>query len=1555
MLTTPLHDAKNTTSAVLPTASQLHQGQLQDYELLLDSLRSPFTSITDFKNKLFRPRPFSPLDQENETGQSALQQLMKDTEYRAYCAKKNVSPHYLTVTLKDGAYAYETSNREGKNKTALTLNGNPNWSVLQTRIEASVPLLGGQIRYDRLVSLPGFATFYGIASWDPTHATEHQQAIDTLEEKLASFRSGLEDNFNIVDFRPSPVKHDLEASDSTLSVAALRSKARLRKVHTQFASREIKQIIQSCLPDETTSLLTHLAGDILSSAATDRVRAVPSVYLEKILRSKEAEEFGNHLLSQLDWYGGKSAEESSPHIRTGVIANAMRIWFQSPPTELPERIAGYDWQARSNWGKSYQSIRNEFETHLLTSRKASSEKEAIVLARLFLRQFPIEFRIADIPADLAYRSSVVWVNFLNGVNLAKAIDPALLRRLTFQQLVNLPLNKAEGASAEQLSQISLTRLPATLDWAKTQGVIPDTQGAEYTRQDIDLAVSELDKHTKELNDVITQLNEKPPERFTIAKKEMEKLLGKGAFISDGRKLAKEPVSGGFTDTPRLRGHEFDYFPFIEVLASDEFKDHERWLVTDLDGITVRQQWIRMDEHRSITTGRSWPIAGLFFAGRQMVLIPHAKLPDVKELFDKDFNRYQERVRAAYETLIKSLLASLPFSDRQALELGTLTLHTLRKETYRVEAKYETPEKILPLRARYGLLLHTTYKGQIRTYELLPKAGVIRNIDTLAPSLFGGKMKTENWPIGMNSNSVKVLRHKTLPFDWNAHSTGAKPKNAATCEAIIEQLGQTFMAPSQSVENTDSIPLSITSSRCLEISKFISTHLPFNDPVKLRKDAYGQTIFEQDKAHKKNILEAMKTFVPFWKSIEDASSDDPKRNVNGAFGLSMDLVAFAQPVGKLVSGSAKMISNSARLALSLRLPAFTSTMKSVSIQTLQALTPLDGIPQLLTGLGLAGLKLSKSAIFKFKLLSGRAGHFDFKLSLPQISDGSSWKPLVSGDQLAMIKGIDDVPVRNIAPSGEASYRLVDPLSSKPYGPALTSSELSLGRSHYRTMTDNDNQHFIKLPANARVHELPEVDGRTTLIIDNLAYRLDNGRLVRADLVDADDTFKAIPCRVRRAPGATCESTYANSRTPAPPPDIGSFDQSKGWAPWFGDVIYTPATGRAAMPIASIRAHSSLNATLEFQKGIYGRVMVSVPVAGEPLVDNFRVGAILVQAQDNSRHYVFMRLNAGDFFVSECLEGQSLRGLMTFKKAQTLPQVLKDELMTVYTGSLNANNMVAIHGQEAVERALKTMEEIAIPIGSHVNPPDTLKLLKVDTSPGEAALFDHATRMIIRRSTDGAASWSLSKAASDNVRETTATVFNHLFQKTVITVTSSSLDGPKALKIDNTMRQLQRLISSNTGRPIHSPRNIAFVEVKPKTGGHEVYVSVSGNQGDTGYLPLFAKNRHSGEVKVGNISYFNIDHRANFPQTALSVTAEGKIQAIPHTIDNIETYTPQLTSRPTSLDTESKLISVIRQKYPDPKQLDSITIATTMAPCDSCSVVMKQFGYDGNPAALDVIWK
>jgi hypothetical protein len=121
-----------------------------------------------------------------------------------------------------------------------------------------------------------------------------------------------------------------------------------------------------------------------------------------------------------------------------------------------------------------------------------------------------------------------------------------------------------------------------------------------------------------------------------------------------------------------------------------------------------------------------------------------------------------------------------------------------------------------------------------------------------------------------------------------------------------------------------------------------------------------------------------------------------------------------------------------------------------------------------------------------------------------------------------------------------------------------------------------------------------------------------------------------------------------------------------------------------------------------------------------------------------------------------------------------------------------------------------------------------------------------------------------------------------------------------------------------------------------------------------LPLFKSPFAKDKVIVGDTTYFNVDAGQTFNRTSLNVSEDGKLLAIPHTIKNIDTYTPAITSRPTSLDSEAKLIGVIRGKYPDIKTIRSINVVTTMPPCSSCSVVIKEFGYDGAADGLKVLW-
>lgn len=156
------------------------------------------------------------------------------------------------------------------------------------------------------------------------------------------------------------------------------------------------------------------------------------------------------LLRALNWYGGGHGEDSAPNVRIKLLVKAIDLWLLAGKNEPDDAIAGYQWQVHSNWGKSYEAISLAFESHLVASKHASSVNESILLACLYRSSFPLDFQIPDIPSELPYRSSTIWVNFVHGVHLANAIDPMLLQRLSVQQLINLPTEYMAEGNAEIL-------------------------------------------------------------------------------------------------------------------------------------------------------------------------------------------------------------------------------------------------------------------------------------------------------------------------------------------------------------------------------------------------------------------------------------------------------------------------------------------------------------------------------------------------------------------------------------------------------------------------------------------------------------------------------------------------------------------------------------------------------------------------------------------------------------------------------------------------------------------------------------------------------------------------------------------------------------------------------------------------------------------------------------------------------------------------------------------------------------------------------------------------
>lgn len=1514
----------------LPRPLQQIQGQTDELAALIEHVRLTRRQHTSLSDKYYSPVLNSPLDRAQEAGQSFIQRLLNDPAFIDIARQRGFTIGYLRAIQTETGFNIEVANTSG-DVTLLDLGKQPQWNELKAGIERAALSLGGQIRSDRLLTLTQALRFYGLASVQPSTTATLSDLIHQLEEKLACIESGLENGVNVGSLIPT-TEHD-----------------------------KVLALVGALLDEGETSVIDKLANEAFPGVAADALRASPAVYLLKLLKSNSAENLARQLLESLEWYGANPDEDTPAFVGPGLVAEALRLWYCLSFDEQPGTIAGFRLSQPACQGASYRALRRDFERHLLDSGRVNTTTEQIMLGRLLLSRFPVEFQVHNIPDSLPYARSVVWVNFVHGAHLAHTLDPGLLLRLTAQQLIDFPFTKSEHASEDQLQLITLTRIAPALEWYQA------TQGFSGPLEiDALRALTALDTACTELNKAIFQLDVPPPQRLDLAKNEIAKVFGKTHFLPDTFRLITEYDQKRFK---RAIFHEFPDLPpkryeFHEVYAGNGFKNGKTWALS-LNGVSKSGIWLSLDEqqrlqvHNDLST-RDAALFSLFSPDNEV-------MPDIKSLFNDRFEHYLSECRTAYQHLIENLLVTLPWHDRQCLARGEIKLFSLRAETESLNAWEETDQNTHTVRTRRGFVLQVANAAGIKAYyECLPCVGVIRLRADITPTDLGGTLKDENFvPF---STLFLTLRKKTLKFDWDAHEQGVAPRKGVTCEAIIDQVGPALPRPKFAGDIDVAADLSLTSLRTREIASLVGEHLLYLNPTALRAEAWGSTSFDRDE-NSPGLLDKIKAFIPFWGSIDSLRSNSYGERLLGALGLFIDIVSFGIPLGKFVAGSIRLLVNAGRVGIRATLPAFSKATGKLLTATLQNANPLAIIPAAATltrftvrmavrgafygGRGL--YQMGSRGVFRLRRLTGHADQFDFINGLPQVSDPGRWKPLASGDELASLSELDDVPLRNIAATGEPKRYLLDPLTSKLYGPRLSllHDQLSMGQSSYQTLKNTDSHVLIELPESSQVLKVLEIDGRTSVIIDGAPYRLEDGTLRHVNQLEIDDILTAVPCRLPRAPTPKkCETRYVK-RTPAPTPSAGTFDESKGWAPWFGDSLYLPGETGTVIRRSAISTHPTLNATMEFQKGIYGRVKITVPDNGQ--IHVFEDGAIIMEARNGNQQYVFTRLNDGEFYVAKLEPGTPLAGPLTLNKASTLPKALREELLVVYTGSLNANNMVRLYGVNKVEQALRAMDEIAVPIGSIANPPGTLRLLKVDTSPSEAALFDHRTRQIVRSSTDGANTWSASKNAPDTIRQVTADVFNELFQGTVVRTTRSTAGSADALKIEETMNHLQQLVLSGGGT-MRNPRNIAFAEVMSKTGQREIYVSVSGNQGDTASLPLFASHPGVREVKVGETSYFNIDTGSRKRKaTSLAMTAGSKFLAIPHTIDNIKTYTPNVTLRPTSLDTETKIIEVLRNKYPDTDLIDSVTIATTLAPCDSCSVIMKQFAFDGGANALNVTWK
>lgn len=413
-------------------------------------------------------------------------------------------------------------------------------------------------------------------------------------------------------------------------------------------------------------------------------------------------------------------------------------------------------------------------------------------------------------------------------------------------------------------------------------------------------------------------------------------------------------------------------------------------------------------------------------------------------YDKAFHAWLVTPRAAYKSLIKTLLAQYLPACRGDLERDEVTVYSLRLPLNDTQVEHENKTNTDAVRGRCGFILrmvNPAYPAKVRYVEVFPRAGVMRlrkDIDSLP---VGGEIKVESVGSSSRTSRGSFRKGTELPFDWQAYRDGSKPRADEHANLIAEQVGETLVAvsienrsPDVAARTRPFAANNLTSARAEALAAMIARELFYKDESALLEDTRKAT---RSMDIGRDFLEDLsfwgKMFVPFWGAVDDLASGDPQRIERGGLGLFTDIVSFALPIGKYLAGSSRLVSQAGKLGLRLALPRFASLTRTLLISTLRELNPLESV------LGL--LQLGRFALRKI----GAAAMRQARLGIAQLRDGTvtaqhllavdpnTWTPRQPGDRLCTVEGIANIPMRNVGSLDAVDYRLIDAVSNQAFGP------------------------------------------------------------------------------------------------------------------------------------------------------------------------------------------------------------------------------------------------------------------------------------------------------------------------------------------------------------------------------------------------------------------------------------------------------------------------------------------------------------------------------------------
>ncbi|WP_443691650.1 hypothetical protein [Pseudomonas sp.] len=1276
----------------------------------------------------------------------------------------------------------------------------------------------------------------------------------------------------------------------------------------------------------------QLGGTFLRSSLIADIRAYPMTTFAKIVESAEGQRLAHSLLVALGWYGAHAHQRTSPAIVAKLVHHAL-----ARALDPASNLLGYEFESPENAGKSYSALRDDIEKHYQQHGIAAYDKTAVLVSFLLRAHYPVDFQIEGSPPELGYRWSSAWVHFQHGINLAHAIEPGSALTMNYQQLSTYASTLLGTATPEQELLISATLTPPAIQWATAHTVIQPTEDGGYSTEQRNTAMAQFTDHEETLENAIQQLKQPAPQRLDMTRK----TLAEWNLPPETEFISFPETDLDMTLQANRRRYSVDYRNFypngpasysaLDLLASGRLKgDNPAWIPPYLYELgAFHPQFLR-----------------------------YKGLPDIPTAFEADFGSWLKSTKAAYEHIIMALISDLPKQERDAIEQGHVQLYGLRKPTANI-ALDDDDRNFLPLMARYGFIIHATHEGRENVHEVLPYAGFIRRRDDLALAPISNAIKLRN--------SAFMRRGTLLPFDLNAHATGAAPLLNTTSTAVVH-----FLHGYLPAQHTTALAETWRPLRAAQIGRDVAQGYLFESESKLREAARGVTLFDGSV----DAVAFLKDYViPIWGPLEDLvsgiKSGDLRTIIMATIGLAFDVLSLIAPLAKVGSLTFRFVRNAATFGLRANLPRLAPLAGNYLVTAVTAINPLDGVFTLFTSgthvvlkLNHAGTRLLRVGVKQLRDRLTTVRHGNKGLRLVTDEQQAAWTLSDSRYRVRKVNQHQNVltyhDLRSSA-KGSTPY-LVDPMTRQPYGAPLMriNDQGSLSRHVPTDIALNDQNGgwtLLDTTPNLTKHWTRWGDD-LFLEAGGITYKKitrENGQSVlkraRAlNKADELDPLLKVPCRLKRSPDDLIKCA-ANRFINAGHSNVDAArTQGVDAVPWFTDRRVTAAdTGtlvhqRSVHEIKNGRLIKQPATTLLLPKNYKQKITANVTGGNdifkqieikEGLVEGIKdtriISAVVAKRTVGGARVIVTQADEGIYYSGNFFDDRSLaltRIQVNINNVDSATR-LKDEhyLIYIYNGSYDANRYIKELSPAVIDADLNAIRRDIVAgretyISTFVGGP-----FDMGTTPQQAALFCKYTqdRAVVAARVNRPSWTSLDLNTPLTARAGIATELNRLH------VSETTFTADNITQRATT----QRLTPEN--------KNFAYVKIKSKDSDSQptkVYYSLSGLKKPRLDFPL-TKQVDKGDdstLKNWNITKAGIavspdkTHYINAQRTKNPV---GTRKADPHEALFLPDLTANASGNHRMMDSEHMILNALNADKIDFTKVESIEVFSTYPTCQSCT--------------------